>query len=594
MFSVLFPVYKLVLICAILSATNRNSFHKALQWSSHLRQTAKFQFLDIYVAIFMRAFLNQDVLHTDLKAGFFVYLSFCVFSLITAEVLTVLVDPRHLYDDTRPAQIGTFDRLMFLMSASALITGIVWSLFRSVLVVKVALKGSLTVSESSLSVLDILIQLLFKSADKDPITGSENLFAWDAVIGACVILIPGIAVSLLFVAVKIFNVSFSSRKIVGMLIHDWSLGDVMTLGLFTTLLSLNSFENLSAEAPEGFLSGFYFFLMYGLSCFDLSTSFNKHDGEDSEDLPVLTDTSTEVPPPSVEAEAPLLATSGQQSSPSVDLRKKLISKLSGSFLVMKAIGWGTFFLVWFMQAGVHPVDLDKINTALRANLGLINSALTSSLPRTVGNCSDPGALNLQPCVGDTPLYYNKDRYEVEARWLTGVNTANLDAIVLSAPVKNKLALSIAGAMQSIPMSLSIGECFTPDVYITGNCDKLWDNTDACCGSNKRFNIVVLADCFEDFPFVRNITISKVGIDPIVISVSVIGFKINLEDVTEKVRAAITEVLEPYVSSKAFIQWGDKDPPLTLADLVNRIIKLNAGGMSAEGRFTCPDPIVLST
>jgi hypothetical protein len=84
--------------------------------------------------------------------------------------------------------------------------------------------------------------------------------------------------------------------------------------------------------------------------------------------------------------------------------------------------------------------------------------------------------------------------------------------------------------------------------------------------------------------------SKVTIDPIVISVSVIGFKINLEDVTEKVRGAIDQQIRPYLSDKAFIQWGDKDPPLTLADLVNKIIKLNAGGMSAEGRFVCPDPI----
>lgn len=546
--------------------------------ATHLRQTAKFQFLDIFVAIFMRAFLNQDVLHTDLKEGFFVYLSFCILSLITAEVLTVLVDPRHLYDDTRPTEIGKLDRMMFMMSAGALITGLVWSLLNSVLVVKVALRGSLTVSQSSLSLLQILIQLLFESHDKDPITGAEDLFALDAVVGALVILILGIGVPLLFVAVKIFNVSLSSRKIVGMLIHDWALGDVMTFGLFTTLVSLNSFDNLSAEAPEGLFSGFYFCLMYGLSCFDLSTSFSRHESVQEE-------------PPSIavipsEAEAPLL-----RSEPD-SVSRKLLSKLSGSFLMMKAFGWGAFFLVWFMQAGVNPVDLDKINTALRANLEIINSALAGSLPRTVGNCTDPGALNLLPCVGDEPLYYNKDRYEIEARWLTGVNTAKLDAIVLSAPVKNKLALSISGAMESIPMSLAISECFTPDVYITGNCDKIWDNTDACCGTNKRFNIVVIADCFEEFPFVRNITISKVGIDPIVISVSVIGFKIDLEDVTEKVRSAITTVLQPYVSTEAFIQWGDKDPPLTLADLVNRIIKLNAGGMSAEGKFTCPDPVVL--
>ena len=569
-FSVVFPIYKLFLIGAILTAKNQRALHKAIQWSTHLRQTAKFQFLDIFVAIFMRAYLNQDVLHTELKEGFFVYLLFCILSLITAEVLTVLVDPSHLYEAAPPAaEQSKLDRFMLMLSSGGMIVGLLWALLSPVLIVKVALKGSLTVSQSSLSLLGVLIELLFKSSDKDATTGAEDLVAFDAITGGLVLLVFAICVPLLFLAIKAFAISFSSRKIFGMIIHDWALGDVMALGLFTTLISLNSFENLSAEAPEGIMSGFYFLIMYGLSCFDLSTStINRSvpSGSSHEQI-------------SSSSEAPLLSPSPLSSG------KAFISKLSGSFLLMKSVGWGVFFLVWFMHAGANPVDIDKINTALRANIGIINSALQGSLPRTVGNCSDPGALNLQPCIGNAPLYYNKDRYEVEARWLSGVNTAEIEAIVLSAPVGGKLALSISGKMNDIPMSLAIGECFTPDVYVTGTCDKLWDNTDACCGRNKHFNVVVVAECFGDFPFVRNISMSKVGLDPIVISVSVIGFKINLEDVTEKVRSSLEEVIRPYLSDKAFIQWGDKDPPLTLADLVNKIIKLNSGD-----RFTCPDPI----
>lgn len=569
-FSVVFPVYKLFLIGAILTAKNQRALHKAIQWSTHLRQTAKFQFLDIFVAIFMRAYLNQDVLHTELKEGFFVYLLFCILSLITAEVLTVLVDPSHLYEAApAAAEQSKLDRFMLMLSSGGMIVGLLWALLSPVLIVKVALKGSLTVSQSSLSLLGVLIELLFKSSDKDATTGAEDLVAFDAITGGLVLLVFAICVPLLFLAIKAFAISCSSRKIFGMMIHDWALGDVMALGLFTTLISLNSFENLSAEAPEGIMSGFYFLIMYGLSCFDLSTStINRSSTSGSSHEQI-----------SSSSEAPLLSPSSLSSG------KAFISKLSGSFLLMKSVGWGVFFLVWFMHAGVNPVDIDKINTALRANIGIINSALQGSLPRTVGNCSDPGALNLQPCIGNAPLYYNKDRYEVEARWLSGVNTAEIEAIVLSAPVGGKLALSISGKMNDIPMSLAIGECFTPDVYVTGTCDKLWDNTDACCGRNKHFNVVVVAECFEDFPFVRNISMSKVGLDPIVISVSVIGFKINLEDVTEKVRGSLEEVIRPYLSDKAFIQWGDKDPPLTLADLVNKIIKLNSGD-----RFTCPDPI----
>jgi len=538
----------------------------------------------------------MDILHTELKSGFFVYLCFCILSLITAEVLTVLVDPTHLYDDHSPMDTPetesshNLDRVMFLMSAGGLFAGIGWAFFNSVLVVKVALRGSLTVSQSSLSIFGILFELLINARDKDPISGQENLFAPDAFTGALVILTLGIAVPVLFVLIKVFNFHSTTnrKKFLGMLVHDWALGDVMALGLFTTLISMNSFENLSAEAPEGLLSGFYFLLMYGLSCFDLFASFSPSSSQSdpTESVPSGIDSTAETGELTSQSSLPLLNTDQQPP-----LRKKILSKLSGSFLMIKAVGWGVFFLVWFMQAKVDPVDLDRINTALRANLGIINSALKSSLPATVGNCTDPDASNLQPCIGDSPLYYNKDRYEVEARWITGINTAHLDAIILSSPVKSKLALSVSGALDHIPMSLAIGECFTPDVYVTGKCDKLWDNTDSCCGTNKRFNLVVIADCYEDFPFVRNIAINKINLDPIVISVSVIGFKIDLKDVTANVTTALSDVLEPYVSEKAFINWGEKEPPLTLADLVNRIIKLNAGGMSAEGHFTCPDPVI---
>jgi hypothetical protein len=552
LFSVIFPVYKFFLIIAILTAKNRQSLDTAIRWSGHLRQTAKFQFLDIFVAIFMRAFLNQDLLHTELKEGFFVYLAFCVLSLITAEVLSVLVHP--VREDKIPLVESGFDRLMFLLSAGGLGFGLVWCLFRSILIVKVALRGSLTVSQSSLSLVSILNLLLFNSSNRDPATGEDSLFAWDAVVGGGVIVALGIVLPLLFVLSRVFGLIGRGRML-DMIISDWSLGDVMALGLFTTLISMNSFDNLSAEAPEGLLSGFYFLLMYGLSCFDISSSVHRVD------------------------------------SPPVDGgRAAVLNKVSGSFLIMKSVGWGVFFLVWILGAHVNPVDIDRINTAIRANLPVINSALQGSLPRTAGNCTDPGALNLLPCLGNSPLYYDKGTYEVEARWITGLNTAHMDAIVLSAPVKQKLALTISGAMTDIPMSLSVAECFTPDVYITGHCDRVWDNTDACCGQNKQFNIVVIADCHEEFPFVRNITIQRVNIDRIVISERVIGVHINLSDITDKIQDALVGILEPYVSTKAFINWG-KGELLTLGDLINKVIQLNAGGMTADGNFTCPEPII---
>jgi hypothetical protein len=50
----------------------------------------------------------------------------------------------------------------------------------------------------------------------------------------------------------------------------WGMFDVFGLSLFTTLVSLNAFEHLQADAPAGLLSGFYFTLMASLAFLDLS------------------------------------------------------------------------------------------------------------------------------------------------------------------------------------------------------------------------------------------------------------------------------------------------------------------------------------
>ncbi|KAF4710599.1 hypothetical protein FOZ63_018365, partial [Perkinsus olseni] len=47
--------------------------------------------------------------------------------------------------------------------------------------------------------------------------------------------------------------------------------DVFSVAMFTTLISLNAFDALRADAPPGLLSGFYFLLMAGLASMDLAT-----------------------------------------------------------------------------------------------------------------------------------------------------------------------------------------------------------------------------------------------------------------------------------------------------------------------------------
>ncbi|EER15521.1 hypothetical protein Pmar_PMAR001943 [Perkinsus marinus ATCC 50983] len=128
------------------------------------------------------------------------------------------------------------------------------------------------------------------------------------------------------------------------------------------------------------------------------------------------------------------------------LWKRLLQRMTGTVLVIKAVSWGIFFIVWSMHTSMPPVDLDVINLSLRGNLPLINGALQDALPSSLGACTiDPLHIAPKPCVGNSSLYYVRERvYEVNARWVTGLRTTKLENIYLSVPKENRLALSIEG------------------------------------------------------------------------------------------------------------------------------------------------------
>ncbi|KAF4673904.1 hypothetical protein FOL47_009935 [Perkinsus chesapeaki] len=275
------------------------------------------------------------------------------------------------------------------------------------------------------------------------------------------------------------------------------------------------------------------------------------------------------------------------------LWKRLLQRMTGTVLIIKGVSWGIFFIVWSMHTTMPPVDLDVINLSLRGNLPLINGALQATLPSSLGACtSDSMHLAPKPCVGNSSLYYVRERvYEVNARWVSGLKTTKLDNIYLSVPQENRLALSIEGVIGELPLSLFVGQCVTPDTWFTGRCDKLWDNTDACCGTDKHFQVVLQSVCSEEYPFVRQITVENISVQQITIQEQFLGLiSISLSDVTTTLQEALTKELQPFLMNNAFIPWGGQT--LSLGELINKILALNINrDASGHERFECPKPPV---
>jgi hypothetical protein len=284
---------------------------------------------------------------------------------------------------------------------------------------------------------------------------------------------------------------------------------------------------------------------------------------------------------------------------------------------------------------------------LHDNLGLVNRALSVSLPATVGNCTKArNALGIDDAVGNEQwisnnenqflsrndfnssscidvgdLYYERSRWlEVKARWVSGINNARLDSAILSVPADHRLSFAIEGRIAGeLPLSLKIGQCFNPAAWITGKCTTLWDNTSACCGSDKSFTVIIDAECNDsegstvslphqislakddglsgkdgnNLMFIRNVSMRSLHIEPLVVQESLLGlFTINVKDITSSVQESIMQLLSPFIFSehpRRFIPWsssGREVQYFSLIEMLNQLIVLNAGG---DNGFKCPAP-----
>ena len=599
LFSVVVPFIKLCTIVAILICL-RVSHATASRWSFHLRQFAKFQLLDIFVAVLMVAFLNQEVLSTTLELGFLYYLTFCILSVISAQLLfsiahnpdipalgQSLVQRLSHADRTVPllqststmtpitplSSASSLSGLFRLFSGISLMAGLAGASYYPVLSVKVAFEGSLVISQALLSLTSIFSALLNSA--------QPEIVAVTIALSACVSILP---------ILLLFNLN---RKFLDY-ISDWAMADVCALAVFTLLISLNSFGVLLADAPGGRLSGFYFLLMAGFACIDLCMQTHSRliEKEADEVLAVAAGVTVDGVESlgggsrfeCEEAAWTRLIVAAAERTKRPGLLQEAAKRMTGGLLTLKLLGWGIFFTVWAVKANEPVMDLSTINAQIRQHIPAISNALRQGLPESIGNCS-AGAPS--PCQGGSEsLYYQRTPlYEVEARWLQGLRSTSLHQIYLSVPSNNYMAVSVDGEFGDLPLNLYIGECSTPDVWITGKCRAVWDNMDACCGARKKFNVMILSQCYPEYPFVRNITVHSTRVDPMHVEEKVMGLvTVSLTDLTDTIQEKLKLEIGPYLNERKFIPWGGGN--ISLGDLINKILLLNAGD-----NFSCPKPII---
>ncbi|KDO29273.1 hypothetical protein SPRG_05453 [Saprolegnia parasitica CBS 223.65] len=211
-----------------------------------------------------------------------------------------------------------------------------------------------------------------------------------------------------------------------------------------------------------------------------------------------------------------------------------------------------FGLAALMDAAALPPILPQaLGGAIDAFKPVVAAYAASALPASIGNCS-AGAP--KPCENIGDLYATTTSlYSVRARWLGGLNTLSLDALSVTSDVNGSITAAATVTFASLPMSLQVDACL-PGV----GCNPLLDNTDTCCGGPKTIQVTAVATCNETFPFLRNLTLTRVQIAPALeIKYNVSGKPVTLLDATSLVQTQIATQGSAFLQAQAMGPINDK-------------------------------------
>lgn len=213
------------------------------------------------------------------------------------------------------------------------------------------------------------------------------------------------------------------------------------------------------------------------------------------------------------------------------------------------------------NVGADPGAIDGFNQFISSQVPTVTAALQGVMPASYGNCVDDAPT---PCEdkGDYLFYQHKSwAYKAWARWITGLNTISFDTLKVTADEEGNLnGVYGAGSFKNLPASIAIDECFTFD-----KCSKVWDNEDACCGSDKHFDLTLDVKCDDANKSLVYIDFGELNIDTFEITESFGPVKLAQVDITNDVHDAAKGVITDYMT-KAFIPYNGTT--LTITDFLN--------------------------
>jgi hypothetical protein len=212
--------------------------------------------------------------------------------------------------------------------------------------------------------------------------------------------------------------------------------------------------------------------------------------------------------------------------------------------------------------------VDGFNKLIALELGLLNSKLQAVIPASYGNCgaSTSSGPAPTPCqdTGDNLWHVHKHwEYDAEVRWVTGLNTLDFTSVVLT----NTSGTGLDGVMGNgtfaeLPASVHIEQCATFD-----KCTKLWDNTHACCGKNKKFGFKVAVGCDTNTHQLTATSLKSLYIDDFELQENIGVISLPAADITDAIHGVLVEQLTKYLTQPVI---SHNNTEVTLVQYLNDV------------------------
>lgn len=241
--------------------------------------------------------------------------------------------------------------------------------------------------------------------------------------------------------------------------------------------------------------------------------------------------------------------------------------------------------IWLQELYSPKFDFPTLDSVCKTAMPLLNNTARQQLPASYGAC-DKATRPPQPCQGgDLLLNQTNTQGFIQAVWLGGINTVNLDSCRLwrsvpnvadlgngvssGPPPKTRYHMKISGIFKKIRLFLDLKQCGP------WGCTTM-DSPDHCCGDDIRFHLTIGMDCrpgrglksFED------VLIEDCDVDPMIVEQDFLGGALHVDalDISPMVEKVVTQQIEKFIGGTK-LEWAGQR--MSIPDLLNRLISYNA-------------------